>query len=192
MSNSKQYVKVLFGNESHFGDKIFKYKVGEVNIAENWNPENTEDIGGFSISNITNIARWIVRGDTLYDVILPEDAEVIEIEHKATPHGVFRANKIILENPRPITDELALELFLKSDMPEKTYFKTLAGYAVRGHMNAAKEIIKQKINENNIELAISEYLDFCKPIPGTPTFDSSKCSKEILNILLKIKNEFNR
>lgn len=191
MNKQKKFVKVLFGDESHFGNKVFKYKIGEVNIAENWNPENREDIGGFSISTYNSIARWIVRGDTLYDVVLPDDVEIIEIDHHATPHGVFRVNKLILENPRQITDEFALELFLKSEMPEKTYFKTIAGYAIRGHVNAASEIIKQKINKENIDLAISEYMDFCKPIPGNPTTGSSECSKEILDMLLKIKEEFN-
>ena len=136
----------------------------------------------------------IVRGDTLYDVIIPEDAEVILAENPSTPNGVYRSNKIIVTNPREITDELALELFLKSKLPEKTYFKTLAGYAVRGHINSCREIIKQKVNKDNIDMVISEFEDFLTP--KGEKFDQSKIEKksvteEVIKILYSIKERKN-
>ena len=90
----------------------------------------------------------------MYDVILPEDAEIIKIKHPSTPNGVFRSNKIILTNPRKVTDELALELYYKSNFPQKTYYKVLAGVVIRGLTKTADKIIEDKISKDNIDEAI--------------------------------------
>ena len=155
-------MKVLFGNESKYEESIYKYKIGEVNVADNWNPENKEKPGGFNFSIEEKIARWLVRGDTLYDVTIPEDAQVLEIENESSPNGVFRTNKIILTNPRKVTDEIALELYKKSKLPEKSYFAIIVGYALRGYINAAKQIIKDKVNQDNLDAAIKEYESYYK------------------------------
>ena len=55
------------------------------------------------------IIRWLVRGDTIYDVTVPDDAEIIDCESPSAPHGVFRSNKIIITNPRVVTDEMAMD-----------------------------------------------------------------------------------
>jgi hypothetical protein len=85
-----KYVKVMFGQTSG-ANAAFQYKINEVNIANNWNPKGftPEEMGGFNFSNEENILRWLIRGDTLYDVEIPDDVEVIEINHPTTPHGVF-------------------------------------------------------------------------------------------------------
>ena len=188
-----KFLKAMFKDESRFGGGVFKYSIDQVNIANIWNPDE-ENSGGFNFSTEDQIARWIVRGDTLYDVIIPEDAEVILADNPSTPNGVYRSNKIIVTNPREITDELALELFLKSKLPEKTYFKTLAGYAVRGHINSCREIIKQKVNKDNIDMVISKFEDFLTP--KGEKFDQSKIEKksvteEVIKILYSIKERKN-
>lgn len=175
-----EYVKALFGNKSYFGNKIYEYKINEINIADNWNPTSKEDIGGFCYSTENEIARWLVKGDTLYDVKIPDNAEIIEIKNDSGK--VLRTNKIILTNPQPITDEMALDLFQKSNLTEKAYFKVLAGYAVRGHINSARTIVKEKINVDNIDTALSEYQDFYK---GEKT--DTNYYDEILEDLKKIK-----
>ena len=164
--NGNKYLKVMFGNKSSANG--FEYKIDEVNIADNWKPnkEKPKDIGGFNVSTDDKILRWLVRGDTIYDVTFPEDSEIIECENESAPHGVFLANKIILKNPKQVTDEMAMELYRKSNLPEKSYFKAMAGCCVRGHINTAKQIFKDKINKNNIDIAISEFEDFCKPKDG--------------------------
>ena len=88
-------------------------------------------MGGFNFSTEDKILRWLIRGDTLYDVEIPSDALVIDCPSKSAPHGVFRSNKIILHNPRKITDEIALDLYKKSKLPEISYFKSLVGCAIR-------------------------------------------------------------
>lgn len=187
----KKFVKVMFGNKSSVNG--FEYKIGEVNIADNWNPdkEHPKDIGGFSISAEDKILRWLVRGDTIYDVTFPEDSDIIECKSNSLLNEVFLSNKIILNNPRVITDEMAMELYKKSDLPEKSYFKAMAGCAVRGHINTAKKIFKDKINKENIDIAIEELEDFCNPkyITGKDSYDGKiDCVKEIYKMLISFKN----
>lgn len=188
----RKYIKVMFGNKSYYENNVYEYKINKVNIAECWNPNDLQNIWEFNFSTEDKIARWLVRGDTIYDVTIPYDAEIIEVTSESSPHGVFRSNKIILRNPRKITDELALELYRKSNLPEKSYFKTLAGYAIRGHINAEKEIIKDKVNYDNIELVLCEINDFCKPDKGKFETGSYDCYIEIINILKNILIEKNK
>ena len=96
--NNKRYVKVMFGNKS--GANGFEYKIGEVNVTEYWNPNelDAKNMGGFNFSTEDKIIRWLVRGDTIYDVIIPEGSEVIDCPSESTPHGVFRTNRIIIVN----------------------------------------------------------------------------------------------
>lgn len=166
----KKYVKVMFGNKS--GANGFEYKIGEINEANFWNPNslNPKEMGGFNFSTEDKILRWLVRGDTIYDVTIPEDSEIIDCPSESAPHGVFRTNKIIITNPRIVTDEMAMEFYRKSNLPEKSYYKAMAGCAVRGYRNTTKQIFKDKINIENINIAIEEFEDFCKPQNGLGRF----------------------
>ena len=152
----------MFGTKSGASD--FEYKLGEVNVAKIWNPKELDPkkMGGFNFSTESKILRWLVRGDTIYDVELPEDAEVVDCPSNSAPHGVFRSNKIIISNPRTVTDDIAMELYLKSDLPEKSYYKAMAGCAVRGYMNTALKIFEDKVNKENVRLVTLEFEDFCK------------------------------
>ena len=144
---NKKYLKVMFGSTSG-ANNSFIYKINEVNVANNWNPKSTDpkEMGGFNFSVEDKILRWLVRGDTIYDVSVPNDAEIIDCPSESAPHGVFRTNKIILSNPRKVTDEIACDLYLKSNLPEKSYFKSMAGCAVRGYINTAIQIFNDKIS----------------------------------------------
>lgn len=165
---NKRYLKVMFGTTSG-ADKNLEYKIGEVNIANNWNPNatNPQEIGGFNFSVETKILRWLVRGDTIYDVTIPEDSQIIDCSGSSCPGGVFRSDKIIISNPRVITDEMAMNLYLKSDLPEKSYFKAMAGCAIRGHIHTVKQIIKDKVNKQNINVVLEEIKDFVNPKNAT-------------------------
>ena len=104
-----KYIKLLDGIKSNANG--FEYKIGEVNVANNWNPKTMEPelMGGFSFSVEDKIIRWIHRGDTAYDVEIPEDAEVILCDKEKC---IYRSNKIIVSNPRKITDEMVLDYIL--------------------------------------------------------------------------------
>ena len=155
-----KYVKVMFGNISHANG--FKYKVGEVNIAATWNPkaDNPKDFGGFNFSTEDKILRYIHRGDTIYDVVIPDNAEVVEVESKNAPHGIFRTNKIIIKNPKTLTEDKVLELYKKSNLPEKTYYQCLVTLLYRGYKETVKYIIKDRITKDNVEDAIDEFERF--------------------------------
>lgn len=155
-----KYVRVMYGTKSHAGG--FEYKINEVNETNNWNPKasNPEEFGGFNFSTEEKILRWLLRGDTIYDVEIPCDAEVIECENKNTPQGVFRSNKIILKNPRKLDDELVMELYLKSELPENTYFQCLTFLSLRGYEKVCEKIIEDKVNKNNVNQAIETFTTF--------------------------------
>ena len=140
----------------------YKFKIDEVNISPVWNLNETDNKlqGGFNFTNEYNILRWMIRGDTLYDVTIPDDAEIISVENNNTPNGVWRTNKIIVSNPKIITDDMCVEFYKISNMPEKTYFHILAIIAGKGFRNVCNMIIRDKIREDNVQLCISEYLEF--------------------------------
>ena len=184
----KKYLKVMFGNKSGASNKL-EYKIDEVNICDNWNPlaNDPKEMGGFNFSTEDKILIWLIRGDTIYDVIIPEDATVIDCFSESAPHGVFRTNKIIITNPRKVTDELAMDLYLKSDLPEKSYYKALAGMAIMGYINTCKKLINDRINKDNIDLVLSEIDDFVKP-GNDKTRGNIEVYMEVMNILNKIKS----
>lgn len=54
-------------------------------------------------------------------------------------------------------------LYKISNIPEKSYYKALAGLAIRGCINTCKLLIKERINKENIDLVLSEIADFTTP-----------------------------
>lgn len=184
-----KYVRVMFDDTSSV-DSNLKLKIGEVNVSKTWNPKETEDylMGGFNFSTEDKILRWLSRGDTIYDVIVPSDGEIIECESYASPHGVFRTNKIILVNPRKITDEMAMEFYRISDLPEFSYYKSLAGCSMMGYEKTAMQIIRDKVNKNNILEVLEEFEDFHHPNKRILRINVLVDNK-IRKILEKIKNE---
>lgn len=153
-----KYVKVMYGTTS--GAKSdFKYKINEVNISENWNPaaQNGKDFGGFNYTTEDCILRWLHRGDTIYDVEVPKDAENIKLDGATT---IYRANKIIISNPRKVDDELALHFYKISKIPEKSYYKALGVVSIMNYKTTAYAIFKDKVNKNNIDDVLEEWNDF--------------------------------
>ena len=111
-----KYVRVMYDLKSDASGK--DYKLGEVNEATNWYKEDgsLNPIGGFYFSTEEGIVRWLLRGDTIYDVEIPDDAIVVD---ESGSNIVYRTNKIIVKNPKKITDEYAIELYKKSKLPDK-------------------------------------------------------------------------
>lgn len=103
------------------------------------------------------------RGDILYEVEIPEDGEKYEITNMKTPGGIIIANKIILRNPVLISEELLNHFYDISDLPLKTYFECIGLLASRGYYDLSLRIIKDKITEENIDLAIEEFNNSIKP-----------------------------
>ncbi len=179
-----KYLKVMFGTTSG-ANKNLEYKIGEVNVADNWNPtaEKGRDFGGFNYATEDCILRWLHRGDYVYDVEIPEDAENVKIEGATT---IYRANKIIISNPRKITDEMAFEFYKKSNIPELSYYTALAAVSVMNYRNTAIQMFRDKVNEENINIVLEEWNYFMSK------GDRSKANetvKMINDYLLEVKSE---
>ena len=176
-----KYVRVMDGLKSNAGG--FEYKVDEVNVATNWNPkaETPEDFGGFNFGTEDKILRWLHRGDTLYDVIIPDDAEVILCSEEK---GVYRSNKIIVTNPRPITDKMVIDLYNKTTLPNKVLAQCLVTLLWKNRKEISKYIIKDRVNKNNIDEFLTEFVNYA----GEDNL-SSDSGKEIYNLLLEIKEK---
>ena len=186
------YIKLVDGLKSNASG--FEYKIDEVNISNNWNPKTLDpkDMGGFNFTTDDKVLRWIHRGDTLYDVLIPDGAEVIDCPSENCPHGVFRTNKIIITNPRKVTEDMVLNFYKISKLPDKTYYQCIVVMLYRGYINIARKIIDDRVNEDNIDECINEFERFIsdKHDGNTPVFNYDELfddAKEIYNYLLDIK-----
>ena len=185
-----KFVKVMFGTTSG-ANSDYEYKLNEVNESGNWNPnaKSGKDFGGFNYCDEKCILRWLHRGDTLYDVELPPDAEVIKCPGTFTPDGIYRTNKIIVKNPVPLTEDVVMDLYKKSNIPEKTYHDVLAILAIRGFEKVCLELIKDKVNKDTIDEFLEDYIEFGKKDIKDNNYGLYEKYK---NKLIEIKKELNK
>lgn len=176
----KNYVRVMDGLKSNAGG--FEYKLDEINIAEKWNPTTNEPeaMGGFNFGTEDKILRWLHRGDTIYDVIIPKDAEVVLCDEEK---GIYRSNKIIVTNPRPVTDELVIELYHKNTLSNKIIAQCLVTLLWKKRVEISKYIIRDRVTKDNIEEILDEFIKYA----GNDNL-YSETGKEIYDILKEIKS----
>ena len=55
-----------------------------------------------------------------------------------------------------------MELYLNSTLPEISYFKAMTACAICGYINTALKVCEDKVNKENVDIAISELENFCK------------------------------
>ena len=176
-----KFIRVMDGLKSNAGG--FEYKLDEINIAKTWNSKEVEPekMGGFNFGTEDKILRWLHRGDTIYDVIIPEDAEVICFDNEK---GIYRSNKIIVTNPRPITDDMVIELYKKTTLSDKIIAQCLVTLLWKNRKEISKFIIKDRVNLDNIELILKEFERYA----GEDNLNS-EVGKEIHDILKEISDE---
>ena len=181
-----KYVKVMYGITSGARND-FKYKIGEVNISDNWNPKakSGKEFGGFNYASEECIIRWLHRGDTIYDVEIPDYAESIEVDGATK---IFRTNKIIIKNPKKVDDDLALYFYKISNIPEKAFYKALGVVSIMNYRKTAFSIINDKVNKNNIDEALEEWNDFMFHDGKDDRRNINELVKEIESELYNIKN----
>lgn len=175
-----KYLKWVFkDNIGHRENQ--KFEIGKVVTCDTWDPTNSDwdKRGGFNFTNEECALRWMSRGDTLYEVEIPKDAEVINVKNDKTPGGIIVANKIILKNPVPISEELLIDFYNKSKLPLSTYFETIGLLASRGYYDIALMIIKDKVNMDNIDFALEKFNTSLKPWHEV-NYDSYNAVKEVL------------
>ena len=178
------FVRVMDGIKSNAGE--FEYKLDEINISNNWNPNENEPekMGGFNFSSEDKILRWLHRGDTIYDVIIPENAEIVLCNAEK---GVWRANKIIVKNPQIITDEMVIELYKKTTLSNKILAQCLQTLLWKNRIEVSKFIINDRVNKENVDEFIVEFEDYTKKSEKFNYDELGKDSKIIYNMLKKIK-----
>ncbi len=148
------------------------------------------EIGGFCISTYEYIFRWLIRGDTLCEVIIPEN---IKVYKTISNNGIYVADKIILTNPIKIDDEFAMKLYKASKLTEISYFKAMTASAICGYTNTALKVCKDKVNKDNVDIAIAELENFCKRREDEKYINDTLSinSVQILyNKLKEIKNKY--
>ena len=171
-----------------------KFPLNEIVTCErkiNLNAETQKDMGGFCISTYNYIFRWLIRGDTLCEVIIPETEKIYKT---VSENGIYIAEKIILTNPKRIDDNCATELYFNSNLPEVSYFKAMTACAICGYINTAIKVCEDKVNKTNIDIAIKELEDFCQRRKEEKYIETelTKNSVQTLkNRLLEIKNTAN-
>lgn len=157
--NSKYYRVIQTIKEYNDGRR---FPLDEIVIADNKVDLNATDrtkMGGFCISSYEYIFRWLIRGDTLCEVKIPDDTKIYKT---VSDNGIYIADKIILTNPKKINDDLAMELYRKSTLPEISYFKAMTACSICGYTNTAMKVCTDKVNKENVDIAITELEDFCK------------------------------
>ena len=184
----KRWCNIKLNEENKLVEIYFKYNLNEINIANNWNPKatNGKDFGGFNYCSEECILRWLHRGNTIYDVEIPHDAENIRLNGATT---IYRTNKIIIKNPRKVDDELALHFYKISKIPEKSYYKALGVVSIMNYKQTAYAIFRDKVNKNNIDQVLEEWNDFISLGNKDDRKDTNALVKEIENYLYEVKSE---
>ena len=178
-----KYVRVMDGTKSNAGG--FEYKLDKVNIAKLWNPKTMEPdkMGGFNFGTEDKILRWLHRGDTIYDVDIPNDAEVILCDESK---GIYRSNKIIVSNPKKITDDLVMYLYKKTTLSNKILADCLVTLIWKDRIKISKYIINDRVNKNNVDEFYTEFMNYS----SKNNFENDELKakyKELEDMLLKIK-----
>ena len=141
-------------------------------------------MGGFNFSTEDKILRWLHRGDTIYDVIVPTDAEVVLCNEEK---GIWVANKIIVTNPRIITDEMVIELYKKTTLSNKVLAQCLQTLLWKNRLEVSKFIVNDRVNKENVDEFISEFETYANK-PNDFEYDElGEDSKIIYNMLKAIK-----
>ena len=113
----------------------------------------------------------------------PDDADVILCDEDK---GVYRSNKIIVNNPRKITDEMVIEFYKINTLPSKVIYQCLVTLLYKNRINIAKYIINDYITIDNIKDAIEEFENYVT----NENFEYSKLSsdeREIYDLLKSIE-----
>ena len=157
--NNKYYRVIQTVKEYSDGRRFPIDKIVESDNKVDINATDKTKMGGFCISTYEYIFRWLIRGDTLCEVKIPKECKIYKT---VSENGIYIAEKMILTNPKKIDDDFAMELYLNSTLPEKSYFIAMTACAIMGYINTALRVCEDKVNKENVDIAITEFEEFCK------------------------------
>ena len=155
-----KYYKVIQTKKEYIDGK--RFPINELVVADkkiNFNATDSMKMGGFCVSTYKFAFRWLIRGDTLCEVIIPEDSKFYKT---ASDNNVYVCEKMILTNPKKIDDYFAMELYNVSTLNEISYFRAMTACAICGYINTALKVCEDRVNAQNISVAIKEFEAFCK------------------------------
>ena len=115
---------------------------------------------------------------------IPEDTEIILCD---VEKGVWRANKIIVTNPRIITNEMVIELYKKTTLSDAIVAQCLQTLLWKNRIEISKYIINDRVNKDNVDEFIREFENYTKKSKEFDYNDLGECSKIIYDMLRKIK-----
>ena len=157
---NRKYYKVIQTINEYRDGNIFP--IDEVVVANkeiNLNALDNTEMGGFCVTTYNCCFRWLIRGDSLCEVIIPEDGKLLKT---ISDSGIYVCDKMILRNPRKIDDDFAMELYKASSLNETSYFRAMMACAICGYINTALKVCEDRVNTQNVSVAISECKDYCK------------------------------
>lgn len=157
--NGKYYRFIQTKKEYSDGRRFPINEIVECDQKINLDATDITQMGGFCISTYESIFRWLVRGNTLCEVIIPENEKIYKT---VSENGIYRAEKIILTNPQEMNDDFAMKLYLNSKLPTESYFRAMTACAICGYMNTAFKVCEDKVNQENVDKAILEFEGFCQ------------------------------
>jgi hypothetical protein len=177
---NKELVRVMFDNKDVRDDIDEGFKSEKLAKGEKFN--------GTEFTTIDKAVRWLLYGDTLYHISLPRWSVVEELHAKDTNHGLLKTESIIVKDGIKITDRIAMNLYKRSVLYENAYYRTLAAVAIMGYRSTARLILKERINEDNVEEAIKEYTSYVDiEKKNCYTKENIEFYKQILKEMEKIK-----
>jgi len=88
----------------------------------------------------------------------------------------------------PIDDNFAMQLYLKSTLSEKSYFKAMTAVAICGYMDTALKVCEDKVNKENVNIAIYELEEFCKRRKQEHMITDPSAIERIHILLKKLKD----
>ncbi len=180
----KKYVRIM--KEIDSNGNGYPFKLNEINETDRCNTKSKDPkvFGGFNFTTEDKALRWTIRGTTIYEVEIPNDAKTLEIVDEQYPDGIYKSNKIIIKNPKELTENIMLDLYKKSNLPEVSYFQCLSFLSLRNYKEVCKKIIKDKVTEDNINLAIKHFKSFL----SVSEKEKTECYKEVEEMLEEIKD----
>ena len=95
---------------------------------------------------------------------------------------------MILTNPKKIDDEFAMELYKVSTLNEISYFRAMTACAICGYINTALKVFEDRVNIQNVNVAISEFESFCKRREEEPYWESILETDGVKIIYNKLQN----
>lgn len=159
LAGDKSPVSTVLGSLG-FKDNSFTYKINEINICTDFNESELHG-NGFYFADEKNILNFLGYGTTLYEVEIPPDATIIEINDVCKE---YKSNKIILKNPIEITNDLVKKMLADGATISPDKFLGVLTDLDKLGLDDIYDTIFNLIDENDAQMAynIIQRLDFTK------------------------------